>query len=302
MTQLSLQARPVRRGRLRARLRRPSTASPSTRARRSTSAPAGYTLRDIQYLQLEKSKDGSSGAWKLGGVRLFVNGRLAYGNARIEHWLRGNARRGARRTSAPPETAETSPGLAVALRRRQLPLRRRRPRRPPPRLPAPQRRHHLPAGDVRRAERPSAARRTPAARSSFDGDRAEIHYRIETFVGHSWPAACRRRLRPRRLRRRHPASSAAAATAAFPDLVITDLGITTFTVSEPGHSGGRAVQRARDRVPTGGDRRARRRRSRRRARTRRGARGGLREARADYLNQVVESNEQNNTRSIDPIC
>jgi hypothetical protein len=30
--------------------------------------------------------------------------------------------------------------------------------------------------------------------------------------------------------------------------------------------------------------------------------GGLREARADYLMQVIESNELNNTRSIDPIC
>ena len=29
---------------------------------------------------------------------------------------------------------------------------------------------------------------------------------------------------------------------------------------------------------------------------------GFREARADYLNQVAESNETNNNRSIDPIC
>ena len=73
-------------------------------------SPSGYTLRDIQYLQLEKSKDGSSGAWKLGAVRLFVNGRVAYGNASIEQWLRGNARTWrATDFRPPPDSAETIP-------------------------------------------------------------------------------------------------------------------------------------------------------------------------------------------------
>ena len=87
----------------------------------------------------------------------------------------------------------------------------------------------------------------------------------------------------------------------MPDLVITDLGITTFTVANQGTGaagpfsvlvigfppvaiGGLAAGAVGD------------------AHVHVGMLGGFREARADYLNQVVESNEINNTRSIDPIC
>ncbi len=110
-------------------------------------SPSGYTLRDIQYLQLEKSKDGSSGAWQLGGVRLFVNGRLAYGNA-VHRAVASRRRSDVARSGLSAAAGNHGDGsrLALALRRGQLPLRGRRPRRPSSRLPPSQRRHHLRLG------------------------------------------------------------------------------------------------------------------------------------------------------------
>jgi hypothetical protein len=87
----------------------------------------------------------------------------------------------------------------------------------------------------------------------------------------------------------------------LPDLVITDLGITTFTVANQGTGaagtfsvlvtgfppvaiGSLAAGGSATRTYTSG------------------CSFGFREARADYLNQVAESNETNNSRSIDPIC
>ena len=67
----------------------------------------GYTLADIDYIQLEKSKDGGSGAWKLGGVSVWANGRVLYGNGGIEQWLRKNDR-----TWRAPDF--TSPGNALS--------------------------------------------------------------------------------------------------------------------------------------------------------------------------------------------
>ncbi len=83
--------------------------------------------------------------------------------------------------------------------------------------------------------------------------------------------------------------------------MITDLGITTFTVRNQGPGAaqpfsvlvtgfppvsflGLAAGAAETRSYTSG------------------CTQGFREARADYLNQVVETDETNNTRSIDPIC
>lgn len=49
--------------------------------------PAGLRVRDIAYLQIEKSRDGFAGGWKLGGVTLKVNGAVAYQNKAIDKWI-----------------------------------------------------------------------------------------------------------------------------------------------------------------------------------------------------------------------
>lgn len=54
-----------------------------------TAAPR---LGDIRYLQIEKSRDGLAGGWKLGGVKLFGNDRLLYSKAAIETWLEDSHR------------------------------------------------------------------------------------------------------------------------------------------------------------------------------------------------------------------
>ena len=201
-------------------------------------SPAGYTLRDIQYLQLEKSKDGSSGAWKLGGVRLFVNGRLAYGNAAVEQWLRGDARTWrATDFRPPPDSAETIPVWLSLYDADSFLYGGDDHADLHPGLSPPQRRHHLPARDRRRAD--------DRRRLGVLGQPLQLRRR-----------SCRDPLPHRDVRERSAqpaASSAASASAAStaastasaaaassastrtnPISSISDLGITTFTVAEPG--------------------------------------------------------------------
>jgi hypothetical protein len=52
--------------------------------------PAGLRVRDIDYIQMEKSPDGTAGGWKLGGIRVFVNGALFYQNNGINTWIEKN--------------------------------------------------------------------------------------------------------------------------------------------------------------------------------------------------------------------
>lgn len=49
--------------------------------------PAGMKVSDIRYIQIEKSKDGTAGGWKLSRVGLDVNGRRVYYKDRIDKWL-----------------------------------------------------------------------------------------------------------------------------------------------------------------------------------------------------------------------
>ncbi len=215
-------------------------------------SPSGYTLRDIQYLQLEKSKDGSSGAWKLGGVRLFVNGRVAYGNASIEQWLRGDNRTW-RPTDfrPPPDSAETIPvwlslydadsflyggddhaDLHPDYRRRNVgiiyPLGTVVERktvggsacvRQPLQLRRRSRRDPLPHRDGRIGAACGASPATAAATTASATASAS--------AASAAASASARLPRPRHLRPRHH----------------------DVHGHEPGHRGGRAVQRARDRVP-----------------------------------------------------
>lgn len=52
----------------------------------------GMRVGDIRGVVIEKSRDGLSGGWRLGGVTLRVNGRVIYQNQRINQWLENNRR------------------------------------------------------------------------------------------------------------------------------------------------------------------------------------------------------------------
>lgn len=53
---------------------------------------AGLRVGDIRTVQIEKSKDGVAGGWKLRGVELVVNGRRLYAKDGIERWLEDDHR------------------------------------------------------------------------------------------------------------------------------------------------------------------------------------------------------------------
>lgn len=55
-------------------------------------ARRGLTREDIQYLQIEKSADGAGGGWRLGGIKVLMNGTTLYENNRIDRWLEDNRR------------------------------------------------------------------------------------------------------------------------------------------------------------------------------------------------------------------
>jgi hypothetical protein len=64
----------------------------------------GMRVGDIRQMTIEKARDGIAGGWRLGGVRLFVNGRLLYSNRTVNRWLEGN-----RRTFTAPDFVRRSP-------------------------------------------------------------------------------------------------------------------------------------------------------------------------------------------------
>jgi hypothetical protein len=52
----------------------------------------GLTTGNIRFLQIEKSRDGVAGGWRLGGASIWVNDRLVYSNDRIDRWLEASRR------------------------------------------------------------------------------------------------------------------------------------------------------------------------------------------------------------------
>lgn len=52
----------------------------------------GFSLRDIKYLQIEKARDGAAGGYKLGGVTITINGRQVVNQQGIEKWLEDDHR------------------------------------------------------------------------------------------------------------------------------------------------------------------------------------------------------------------
>ncbi len=65
---------------------------------------SGLSLGDIRYLQVEKSRDGVAGGWKLGAIKVVANDRLIYRNDRVESWLEND-----RRTWRAPGFRPTNP-------------------------------------------------------------------------------------------------------------------------------------------------------------------------------------------------
>lgn len=53
---------------------------------------AGMTIGDISRVEIHKSPDGVAGGWRLGGIKVIVNGRTLYSNDRIERWLEDDHR------------------------------------------------------------------------------------------------------------------------------------------------------------------------------------------------------------------
>lgn len=53
----------------------------------SIDPPAGMTVSDLKYIQIEKSRDGVAGGWKLSRVALEVNGNRVYYKDKIDKWL-----------------------------------------------------------------------------------------------------------------------------------------------------------------------------------------------------------------------
>lgn len=55
-------------------------------------ARRGFTVGDIQMLQIEKSRDGAAGGWKLQSFSVSVNGGQIYASGNINKWLEKNSR------------------------------------------------------------------------------------------------------------------------------------------------------------------------------------------------------------------
>lgn len=52
----------------------------------------GFSIGDIRHVEIAKSRDGVAGGWRLGGIRLVVNGRTLYADDNIERWLEDDHR------------------------------------------------------------------------------------------------------------------------------------------------------------------------------------------------------------------
>lgn len=69
----------------------------------------GLTTGDIRFLQIEKSRDGVAGGWRLGGATVWANDRLVYSNDRIDRWLEESRREFRARFTAPAGTGPSAP-------------------------------------------------------------------------------------------------------------------------------------------------------------------------------------------------
>jgi hypothetical protein len=263
--------------------------------------PSGFHLRDVKYLQLEKSPDGGSGAWRLGGVTLYANGRVLYANDAVEQWLRGNTRTWRSPNFVAPGEA---PSLAVPVwislydadsflygdddhADLNFDFRRKN------------------VGELYQlgtvVDRIAVGGSRYGGPIAFDGDKAEIRYRIDTITVEPPPAPPAPPAPPPLPPPPIEPPKPPPAPPGQPDLVFTALGANSFTVRNqggtaagsfvvsvlgfppvaiPGLAAGASVTRS---YASGCDE---------------GPRQGL----VDALNQVAESNETNNTATSVVFC
>ena len=236
-------------------------------------------------MQLEKSPDGIGGGWKLGGVKLAVNGRVVYANDHIERWLENG-----HRTWRAPNFHPSSPtGRALPI---WIDLRED---------------DSLyggdDQGDINRYDARDAIARGYApgppleeqvtgehvlgGRLGKGGDKASLRYRLDTLV----PI----------LSTPPPPPPPPPPPSEKPDLVITELTANSFTVKNQGNAAaGKFTVTVKDfnsydiagLAP--GESATRTFAS--------GCSGGHYEADADSLNEVAESDETNNVATADIIC
>ena len=245
----------------------------------------GLTTGNIRFLQIEKSRDGVAGGWRLGGASIWVNDRLVYSNDRIDRWLEESRREfRAPRFTALPATGTAAP-VFLQLWEQDAPIRGDHDHTDINSLDRRQ--------DTALAYAPGAPLRTGDAvgGSTFggrlgDGERARLAWKLQTFFPSLATIA--------------PSPSSGPGV---PDLRITAFDRSGFTVtnsgtgpagrflvsadfvgsfSYPGLAQGQsitqpAVQACRD--------------------------GGVYSATADSAAQVAELDEGNNSRSFGPtIC
>ena len=244
-----------------------------------TAAREGFSVGDIKFLQIEKSKDGAAGGYKLGGATITVNGRPFVANDRIERWLEDDKRS----WRAPGFVGAARPGPAVPvwfdLKEDDL------------RIYGVDDQGDINPFDARDAivrgyvpgtldTDTTTGGKQLGGRVTKGGDKARATYRIET-LDTSLPAP-------------PPPPTA-------PDLVVTDLNSTSFTVKNQGNGaagpfnvkvnvstfvpfGGLAAGASQAYIFGGG------------------CTEGTFSAFADIYNQVVESDETNNAREQGIVC
>ena len=245
----------------------------------------GLTTGNIRFLQIEKSRDGLAGGWRLGGASIWVNDRLVYSNDRIDRWLENNNREfRAPRFTALPATGREAP-VFLQLWEQDAPIRGDHDHTDINSLDRRQ--------DTALTYAPGAPLRTGEAvgGSAFggrlgDGERARLSWKLQTF----FPSVA-------------SIAPSPSPGPGVPDLRITAFDRSGFTVtnsgtgpagrflvsadfvgsfSYPGLAAGQsitqpAIQACRD--------------------------GGVYSATADSAGQVAELDEGNNARSFGPtIC
>ena len=178
----------------------------------------GMRVGDIREVTIEKARDGLGGGWRLGGVKLFVNGRPLYSKRNINRWLEDDDR-----TFTAPDFVRSAPRgtkIPVWLRLDEDDL--------------------VYGGDDHGDINPFDKRRTvavgyppgpPLQRRTTgggrhggrldDGDEATITYRLETIT-------------PETIRQQQPPPPPPPPPALRPDLVITSFFYNSVTVTNRG--------------------------------------------------------------------
>lgn len=283
-------------------------------------ARQGFTLGDIQMLQIEKSPDGAAGGWKLQSFSVSVNGGQIYASGNINKWLEKNTR--TYRANYTPRTTQTT-GVPVWMDLMEDDIVY----------------GDDDQGDVNRLDARNAVVRTyvpgsPAITESLRGDKqfggrlnkggdfTKLTYTIDTVNPKLWtpprqtpgdlgnlpvieaqpePDPKPTTPTPTTPTPTTPGPTTPAETGK-PDLVITEFGLTTLTVKNQGTAtAGASTVRvspstnvAIPSLAPGA------------SATRTWREGGCPEgnwtATADFLGQVNESNESNNGKSLEVIC